>query len=392
MKRSYVTMGYRNLTRRTSRTLLTLLGVVLAVGFTVGLLSISEGMMKSFDNVFGAEGAKLYVLPGGGEKMPMPMAFMCSGTALDENIATAIGGIQGVKSAEPVIQLFATKQGQGLLTGDMPQMALGVPPRGFFDKRPTARLEWGRALRESDDQALLAGWMMSQNMKLKPGDTLDVSGRTFKVVGALKRGNHPYDLLGYIPLKTAQRIREQPGKICAVVTLIDSPRDADPVKARIKAMFPRVDVQDVEQIVDRAKGMMVLTQAVHFAVSCFALFIGVLFVATTMIMSVSERVRELATLRVIGASRNYITKMIMAESLTLSLIGGALGCGLGFLLSKGIDHLIRLSMGETFMRTYVSPKIFLIALAISLLTGTFAGLLPVRMIMKKQLAESLRYE
>jgi putative ABC transport system permease protein len=253
-------------------------------------------------------------------------------------------------------------------------------------------MDRGRPLRENDNQTLVAGWMMAQNLKLKPGDTLDVSGRTFKVVGVLKRGNHPFDMLGYIPLKTAQRIREQPGKICAVVAQIKSPRDVAPVKARIKAMFPKVDVQDVEQIAERAKGMMVLTQAVHFAVSCFALFIGVLFVATTMIMSVSERVRELATLRVIGASRGYITKMIMAESLCLSLLGGALGCGLGYLLSKGIDHLIRLSMGETFMRTFVSPKIFLIALAISLLTGTFAGLLPVRMIMKKQLAESLRYE
>ena len=392
MKSSYLTMGYRNLTRRKSRTGLTLLGVVLAIGFTVGLLSISEGMMRSFDTMFGMQGPKLYMLPAGNKKVPMPMAFMCGGKALDENYVAVINGLEGVKIAEPVVQLFATKEGEGLLTGDMPQMVLGVPPEDFFENRPDAKLAQGRALKPSDKYSVVVGHIMASNLQLKAGDELGVGGKKFRVAGVLEKGGAPYDLMGYIPLRTAQAIREQPGKVCAIIIKLKSPRYTDRIKKDVSRLFPVADIQDMTEIVERAKGMMALAQAVHFAVACFALIIGVLFVATTMIMSVSERVREFATLRVIGASRGYITKMIMAESLCLSVIGGILGCGFGYALSKIIDVLIRLSVGETFMRTFVSPKIFLIAAAISLLTGTFAGLLPVRMIMKRQLAESLRYE
>ena len=64
MKNHY-TLGYRNLTRRKSRTILTMLGVILAIGFTVGLLSISEGFMKSFDKMFAANGPEIFVMPKG---------------------------------------------------------------------------------------------------------------------------------------------------------------------------------------------------------------------------------------------------------------------------------------------------------------------------------------
>ena len=392
MKSSYLTLGYRNLTRRKSRTLLTLLGVVLAIGFTVGLLSVSEGFMRSFDKFMGSQGPEMYVVPPGQGHVPFPMALSCGGVNIDEDAAQYISGIPGVRVAEPLVKLFAYKRGKKSFMGDMPQFVFAVPPDTFFRLRPTAKMLKGRPLRGGDKFTMVLGGTMAKNLEVHLGDRLDADGRMFTVVGIMKKADEPFDYLGYVPLKTAQTLRESPDKVCGIMVKLDNPRKVDDVKKRIHKMFPKLGIMTVDEIVSKAKSMMTMTQAVHFAVSCFALIIGVLFVACTMIMSVSERVREFATLRVIGASRGYVRKMIISESLILSLLGGVGGCLLGFGLSKLMDWINYLTFGETFLKTYVSLKIFSIAFVIVLLIGTFAGLVPARMILKKDPAESLKYE
>ena len=392
MKRSYLTLGFRNLTRRKSRTLLTLTGVALAIGFTVGLLSISEGFMKSFDRVMGTSGPELFVVPQGQGKMPFPMSMGCAGGALEERSVSVMGGIQGVTMAEPMIRMFASKKDAPGMLGDMPMLTFAVPPETFFRLRPDAKIKHGRAMRKSDNRVYIAGFVLAQNLELKLGDSLLVGGESFRVTGIMDRAGQPYDYFGYVPLAAAQQIRELDGKVCGVMVKLDNPARAKDASRRIKALFPKVDIQSVEEIADSFQDMMMMSQAVHFAVSCFALLIGVLFVATTMIMSVSERVREFATIRVIGASRGFVVKMIMAESLILSLLGGAAGCLLGYGLSKGIDWLNFVYFRESFMQTWVSPKILIIATAVSLLIGTFAGIVPALAILKRPMAENLRYE
>ena len=392
MKRSYFTLGYRNLTRRKSRTLLTLLGVVLAIGFTVGLLSISEGFMSSFDRIMGATGPELFIVPKGQGNIPFPMSMGCSGGALEERTASVVSGIKGVYTAEPLIRMFASKKNAAGMLGDMPMMTFAVPPETFFRLRPRATIAKGRALRKSDKNAHLAGAVLAKNLELEPGDTLSVGGVPFTVVGILARGDDTYDYFGYIPLAAAQEIRELPDKACGIMVKLDKPTDAGRVARRITALYPNVDIQSMEEIGKHFKRMMMMSQAVHFAVSCFALLIGVLFVATTMIMSVSERVREFATIRVIGASRGYILRMIMSEALLLSFLGGLGGLVLGYALSKGIDYANYVYFRESFVKTFISLKIIGVAMGVSLLIGTFAGILPALTILRKPMAENLRYE
>lgn len=392
--KSHIILAKRNLTRRKSRTLLTMIGVILAVGFTVGLLSISEGFMRSFDKMFGAGGPEVYVMPKGGGNMPLHMH--CGGPGIDEGVADLVAAAPGVKVAEPAVSLMATSSSQkskGTMMRGMPALVFGVPPSTFAVMHPDSKIETGRFMRDGDAYTIVAGEKFAENQGVVVGDNLDIGEHTVKVVGILKPGGMIDDYVGYIPLKSAQEIREKPGKVCQIFVKIDNIKDADKVKENIKAMLHgKYDVATVAEALDKARQMMAMTQAVHFGISCFSLMIGVLFVATTMIMSVSERMREFATLRVIGASKSFIRKLIVTESLILSCMGGMFGFVLGVILSKIINIIINRTVGETFIHTYISLKLFLIGLAISLLIGTFAGLLPARMIMKKELAESLRYE
>lgn len=393
MKSSHITLGYRNLTRRKSRTLLTMTGVILAIGFTVGLLSISEGFMKSFDEMFSSDEPEIFVLPPGDANTPFPM--QCLGSGIDQRIAIMIGAVPNVKYAEPAARLMASAgkgKGKGSMMQGVPMIVFGIRPESFMLVHPRAKMLAGRLLRDGDGKTLMLGNKYAQNMGASVGDTLEIEGIKFKVVGVLKEAGEIYDFMGYLPLKTAQAVREQPDKVCQIFVKLKDVSKTDETVKTIKKMYPKNDIQTAQEMIGKAKEMMATAQAVHFGVSCFALIIGVLFVATTMIMSVAERTRELATLRVIGASRWFITKMIMTESLILSVIGGFLGFAFGVLLSNIINMLMSSAFGDSFMHPYISFKLFLIGFGVSVLIGALAGILPARMIMKKQLAESLRYE
>lgn len=388
--KSHITLGYRNLSRRRSRSLLTMLGVVLAIGFTVGLLSISEGFMRSLDDMLKSSGPELFIRPKGGSKM----WFGMQGAALlGTDIEPVIRGILGVEYVEPVYVGFSV-DGDMTGFGAMMTMVSGMPREDFFKVRPTARMANGRFFK-SDDEGKVAvlGAVVAENTKKKVGDTLElINGVKLKIIGILEKTDEPFGYFAYAPIGTLQKIYGDEDKVNYYMIKTDGKTSPDKVAKLIGRAFPKLDIQTVKELIKEAKKMMSMARAVHFGVSCFALVMGVLFVACTMIMSVSERIREFGTLRVIGASKGFIVKMILAESVILSAVGGLVGCLFGILLSKAINLLIRHYVGETLLSTFVSPRIFTTGILIALLIGAFAGLLPAIMILGRNLADSLRYE
>lgn len=387
--KSYVVLGCRNLTRRRSRSLLTILGIVLAIGFTVGLLSISEGFMKSVDDVFNTAGPDLFMVPKNVSKMPFGM----QGTAtLDESMGKAIGAIRNVRVVEPLYMTFST-EGGGTGFGYPMSMVVGIPAKDFFVVRPTATIEKGRFIRDDDDKVVALGGVVAENVHKTVGDSIElISGEKLKIVGIFRKDNKPYDFFAYAPIKPIQKMFKQEGRVSSFLVKLDNPREAEKSAKLLTKVFSGMDTQTMDKMINDAKKMMGVARGIHMGVSCFALIIGVLFVACTMIMSVSERVREFATLRVIGASRGYVVRLIITESVLLSAVGGLLGCGFGTLLSGFINRLLAYSLGETFFKAFVSPRIFAIGFCIALLIGVLAGIFPAMMILKKNLSESLRYE
>jgi len=362
---------------------------MLAIGFTVGLLSISEGFMSSLDDMLKSTGPDLFVRPKGGAKMPFGM----QGTALmDGDIEPVLRGIPGVGYVEPVYMAYSVDGGQ---TGFGPMMTMvsGMPAKEFFEIRPSARLEKGRFFRENEKNVVVLGAVVAENTKKKLGDRLElISGQGLKIIGIMKRADEPFDYFAYAPIQSLQKLYGDPDRVSYFLIKSKDGEKIDRVADSLKKAFPQYDIQTVKQLIQDAKKMMSMARAVHFGVSCFALVIGVLFVACTMIMSISERIREIATLRVIGASKGFVTRMIVSESVILSMIGGAVGCLFGVLLAHGINLLIRHFVGDTFFRTLVSVRIFSMGICIALLIGAFAGLVPALVIMRRNLSESLRYE
>ncbi len=387
--KSHIKLGTRNLTRRRGRSMLTIMGVALAIGFTVGLLSISEGFMSALDGMLTGSGPDLFVRPKGGSKMPFGMQ---GNAMLDADLLPVVRGIPGVEFVEPIYQAFSV-DGGSIGFGPMMTMVSGMPADDFFKIRPTASIARGRFFSNDDGAVVVLGGVVAENTKKDVGDKLElISGRKLEVIGIMEKTDEPFDYFAYSPIDSLQKMFSDPGRVSYFLVKASSEAGPESVSEKLSKAFPHLDVQTVRELISEAKKMLSMARAVHFGVSCFALVIGVLFVACTMVMSVSERIREFATLRVIGASKGFVIRMILAESIILSVVGGALGCCIGVALSKLIDLLIGYFVGETFMSALVSPRIFAVGLLISVLIGAFAGLLPAAMIMRRNIADSLRYE
>lgn len=382
-----ISLGFRNLSRRKNRTILTIIGIFFAIGFTIGLLSISEGFIKSTEEALWGRGPDFMIIPKGTSKAP-PLARLT--ITFSENYAKKILKVDGITVIQPTFQSIAGFSGG---FKGFPALIMGIYPETFFDMRPNAILEKGRFLKPEDRFVAVIGKNYSENSKLDVGDKIELlMGGSLKVIGILKRSGYLYDYFAYAPIKALQKYYGKNGQINSIMVKVKNVKEIDKIIDNVKKLLPDCDIQSMEEIIEQTKEMLETARITHLSVSAFSLIIGILFISSTMIMSVSERVREFATLRAIGASKKYIVKLIMSESLILSLIGGVVGIFFGCLLSKIVNLLIHHFAGNVFLRAYISPRIIIVGFTLAIIIGSIAGIFPAITIMKKDIAENLRYE
>jgi putative ABC transport system permease protein len=378
-----IMLAVRNLGRRRTRTILTTLGVTLAIAFTVGLLSLSEGILATIQNEVGKFGVDIFIYKKGMETVPLP--GMVTYSFPEEQIGQ-ISGLENVRVMVPALETIVLG-----LKGP-PLIVEGIPPESFHDFRPYAQLEQGRFLDDNDTYSILLGHGAAESGNLTLGITLDMMGKEFKVVGILAASGDMFDSVAFAPLDALQVTSGQEGKVnWAMVKLYDHSK-AKQTAALIENVTQDLSAVTASEALTFANSLMGIARAVHLSVSSVSLLIGVLFVFATMLISVSERVREIGTLRAIGASKRYIFGLIVVESTLISVIGGILGCFGGYLISLAMNSLIESALDVTFIQTAVTPGLVAIGMSIALGIGVLSGLYPAWRASRLDIVEALRYE
>jgi len=381
-------LALRNLTRRRVRTSLTILGVMMAIAFTVGLLSISEGFIITTNKSIARQGEHILVLPKETAFHPMPM-LEAYGATFPQELLRSIQQIENVKAVYPVFT-------RTLVLG--PEMTSfvalnGVTPPFVKELRPFLQLERGRLLEEKDEWVLVAGSAAAKAQKWDLGTKVTIRGRELEVVGILQPiGGLFEDFIAYAPLKTVQQLFDAQGELGSAAVIVKDLDRAAETAREITHSLPGVVARTLEESLGQMMDYIRGARAMHFSVASIALLIGILFVLSTMMMAVSERVKEIGTMRAIGASRRLIFRLILTESLIIGLTAGMLGCAGGFFLSKLIAFGISKAFGVAFLQTMVTARLVALGLLTALLIGTLAGLYPAWRISKANIVESLRYE
>lgn len=375
-------MALRGLTRRPVRTLLTSLGIAVAVASMVIFLSLGEGVRKVFAQELGGIGPDIQV----------SMTDLSQGFALHPNVPQdtvtkieALSGELGIQSVTPVIMAV-----RGSFDPTKKAIMYGLPAvQGIQAVFPKAEIAQGRLLEPKDDRRRVAvlGAKAAEQLHLKVGSYLNLSRRDrVKVVGILKVQSGLSDNFMFIPLHNLQRSEGAAGRVSLVAVKLKQPTKADEVA---QILSKRLDMEaqtqaDFLSFIDRA---MKISDAMRFGISLIALVVGGLAVVNTVMMSVFERTREFGTLRAMGARPSFVRALVLAESLLLSLVGGVVGLVLGmvgiWVVNQYTQNLASIDMA------LLTPRLALLALVISFVLGLVSGLLPAHNAGKVRIVDAL---
>jgi putative ABC transport system permease protein len=261
----------------------------------------------------------------------------------------------------------------------------------------------GRLLTPEDEGAdvALVGSDLARERGAVVGQTLDVRGRAFEVVGILEPTLTAPDATIYIPLQAAQEmffeqvppvVREnaQPTDLVSQVVVYPEPgADIAALADRIEAEVDNAATLTGEEFDELIGSSVAIFNAIIIGVALISLVVGGLSVINTMAMSVAERTREIGIKRAIGGSRRRIIRELMVEAAIIGFIGGVIGLALGAIVVFLANEAGRSSGTILFDLT---PGTALFAVVFSTVLGVLAGVLPAWNAARLDPVAALRYE
>jgi putative ABC transport system permease protein len=368
---SVVGISLRNLRRQRLRTVLTVGGVAMGVVAIVAFGGVVRGMWAASDKALHANEADISIFQ--------------AGIAIDLFSSVDEDAVRVAALADPDVEgVF------GVLTHIMPvgnqrfMIVFGVDRE---ELKRDDKLVRGRVVADSDEMTI--GVRAEALLERSVGDTVDVAGRTFKIVGVFDSGVVFFDGAVVMRLDVLQSILSRPGQATNMQVRCRESVDPSTVADRLEKTIPGIvaicDVADYHRV---DQGLEVLSSMV-WIVSVLALVIGSIIVTNTMWMSVQERTREIGVLRAVGWSRSRVMGMVVAEAVAVGALAGVLGSVAGVGLAAGLTLMPRVA--QVISPVY-EADVFLAAFAVALLMSVFGAALPSWRAGQISPVEALRYE
>lgn len=378
------------------RSVLTALGVIIGVASIILLISISSGLQKYISGQFEKLGANaIFILPGKvrfGPQGGPPRAV----NKITFDIAERLDKEKGFDILEvlPFLQvdITAANRSQSKIT-----TLVGTKPPYF--ERSEIRAEKGRIFTDVDNKSARRVAVVGKALAgdLYPGQDpvgkkITLSKKSFEVIGVLEvQGNVAgidIDNQVIVPLNTARAITgsDQVNSILVRTTSTESIGNA---RSHVEKILKRTLTDDDFSILTQQQLLSsilqilgVLTTALG-GIAAISLLVGGIGISNIMLVSVTERTREIGLRKAVGAKSRDILNQFLTEAVILSLIGGSLGIILGYLGSLVLSN---------FLQTAVPLWAVFLGLGFSTVVGVVFGVAPAIRASRLQPIEALRHE
>lgn len=377
----------RNMWRRKARTLLTVFGIVVGI-FALTVLGALSARLNQ--QVKGAEvwfTSKITVVPGGGG------LFGGSDGYLELSKVDEIEAVPGVKSAVAGFGLLLDGNGAGFSS---PELIVGADLSKADDLFTLLEIDRGRILQEGDEGKVVLGSVLAEKFEVDVGDSVELRGRDFEVVGVYEPTLSAPDSFAFVSYDDALDIfREvnpyfQVEDIAATIDVIpEDGVDANELSSLIDETVSGINVISPEEAEKQISQFSLIFNAILLGIGFIALVVGGLSIINTMIMSVSERTREIGLKKAIGAETGSVLGEYLLESAMIGFFGGLIGMLLGVLAVFLLNNATASSGVSVFTITttvIVGPVLFATVL------GTAAGLFPAFRAARLKPIDALREE
>jgi len=387
-------IAYKNLLRKKTRTLLTLVGIMLSSWVLVSLLGFNRGYEQALNRDIANMGYQLMVMAKG---CPYEAATMMlqGGTGLryiEQSMVDSIVDKPEVDKVTPILMqaFFDPNKGDG---GGIAGY-FGIDPATFPAMKPFFRFRQGGWFRDDKAFEAVMGYEAAELEQREVGDMILVPEKNvqLKVVGILERTGTQDDGTIFAPLKTLQKI----SGIDKITTIgIKVKKDADSAKLEA-ALYQLPDVQVVSftQVKETIMKLISTARVMVLSIAIIALLIAMVGVVNTILMSVLERKQEIGILKTMGAMPGDIFRLVWTETLILCASGGIAGIGLAFLFARLSDILVRriLPYAPGGELVAIDMRIACLTLAVIVVVGLLSGIYPAWQAGRVRPLESIRSE
>ncbi|HSD75839.1 MAG TPA: FtsX-like permease family protein, partial [Solirubrobacteraceae bacterium] len=304
-----------------------------------------------------------------------------------------VSRLPGVGGVSPV--RFSRAEGKGASKGLGTPSVTGIDPETFRALYDVTITQGGdaavRAL--ATGRVAMAAKTFAENHDLRPGSTVRLRTPTNAVVDFRIAG--VYDdkggLLSNLTMDNHELARDFGERRDAFGLVGIRPgADLQAVKRRVEAVlerdYPATDVLTAAEFKDQQSGQVNQLLGLIYALLSLAIVVSLFGIVNTLVLSISERTRELGMLRAIGTSRRQVKRMIRWEAVITSLIGGVLGAVLGTILAVLFTRPL-----DGFVLSIPVPTL-LILLVLAGLAGVLAAVMPARRAARLDVLDALAYE
>jgi putative ABC transport system permease protein len=402
-----VRMALNQLRANKLRSVLTLLGIIIGVGSVVGVVSMGEGLRsKVMGEIDKIGGSRLIFVA------PPPLWYNKDGRWIRrpwvehlkmDDANKMLEECPGVASVVPIAGTHETvKYGRAStecrLEGVLPQYT------EVMDWKP----QKGRFVNETDIEearkVLVLGDEVKKNLfgtKEAVDNEVRIRDQRYVVVGVMESKRLFGDDWGrniLIPLTTAQKRILGNEYLHALLVYSTESGKALALKKELEKFFKRhhehgseFKIVAAETEIEKVDNIIGILKMVVGGIAGISLLVGGIGIMNIMLVSVTERTREIGIRKAIGAKRRHIMLQFLVEAVVLSLFGGAVGILFGTGLGMGIAGVIKHVAKETFP-SKVSLDAVALAIGFSFFTGVFFGVYPARKASLLDPVEALRYE
>jgi len=395
-------LAVKQMQRNAMRSFLTVLGVVIGVSAVITMVTLGNGATKAVSDQIASLGSNLLIaMPGqrfgAGSAGASAQSFKLSDA---EAIRSQIGGLKAVAptASESVTVVSVGKNWATSVTGTTDD----------YFTAGSWHLSSGRTFTDAEERAGKAVCVLGETVRRNLFGTQDAVGNEIRVKkfscevigllaskGQASMGRDQDDTV-VIPLRTLQRRLSGSQDVSSVMVSVNEGRSTETVQRQIAALLrerrhiaggeqDNFNVLDTKEIAQTMSGATRVLTALLGAVAAVSLLVGGIGIMNVMMVSVTERTREIGTRLAIGAREREVLLQFLVEAVTLSSIGGIVGLVLATIASLLLSKVMQVPF-------VFNPQINVIAFVFSGAIGIIFGYLPAKRAARLDPIEALRHE